>query len=119
VKINQVILCLVCALAVNAAGPERPFGAETASDQDVSTFGPTIPDKTPPPSSAATGYLPIAERTPAKEEYPDAPPENLVAGFPVFTPTPYPVSLKQLSAVTEPLGYETDMFRRDYVKISV
>lgn len=35
----------------------------------------------------ATGYVTIAERTPTKEEFPDAPPENLVPGSTVFTPT--------------------------------
>jgi formylglycine-generating enzyme len=35
----------------------------------------------------ATGYVTIAERAPTKEEFPDAPPENLVAGSTVFTPT--------------------------------
>ena len=33
----------------------------------------------------ATGYTTIAERTPTKDEFPDAPPENLVAGSVVFT----------------------------------
>jgi formylglycine-generating enzyme len=42
----------------------------------------------------ATGYVTIAERAPTKEEFPTAPPENLVAGSTVFTPTPGPVSLK-------------------------
>ena len=37
-----------------------------------------------------TGHVTIAERTPTPEEYPDAPPENLVAGSVVFTPTPGP-----------------------------
>jgi formylglycine-generating enzyme required for sulfatase activity len=41
----------------------------------------------------ATGYVTIAERTPTKEEFPDAPPENLVAGSTVFTPTDGPVPL--------------------------
>lgn len=41
----------------------------------------------------ATGYVTIAERVPTKEEYPDAPPENLVAGSPVFTPPSHPVPL--------------------------
>jgi len=41
----------------------------------------------------ATGYVTIAERVPTKEEFPTAPPENLVAGSVVFTPTPAPVSL--------------------------
>ena len=40
----------------------------------------------------ATGYLTVAERAPTKEEFPTAPPENLVAGS-VFTPTPQPVKL--------------------------
>jgi len=41
----------------------------------------------------ATGYITIAERTPTKEEFPTAPPENLVAGSTVFTPTSGPVPL--------------------------
>jgi sulfatase modifying factor 1 len=41
----------------------------------------------------ATGYVTIAERAPTKEEFPTAPPENLVAGSVVFTPTSEPVSL--------------------------
>ncbi len=36
----------------------------------------------------ATGYVTIAEITPTKEEFPTAPPENLVAGSTVFAPTP-------------------------------
>jgi formylglycine-generating enzyme required for sulfatase activity len=35
----------------------------------------------------ATRYVTIAERTPTKAEFPSAPPENLVAGSTVFTPT--------------------------------
>jgi len=42
---------------------------------------------------SATGYVTVAERAPTKEEYPNAPPENLVAGSTVFTPTPGPVPL--------------------------
>lgn len=34
----------------------------------------------------ATGYLTVAEKTPTKEEFPDAPEENLVAGSVVFSP---------------------------------
>ena len=41
----------------------------------------------------ATGYVTIAEKTPTAEEFPEAPPENLVAGSTVFTPTPAPVVL--------------------------
>ena len=40
----------------------------------------------------ATGYITFAERTPTKEEFPDAPPQNLVAGSAVFTP-PTPAAL--------------------------
>jgi len=42
---------------------------------------------------AATGYVTIAERTPTQEEFPTAPPENLVAGSTVFTPAQVPVPL--------------------------
>lgn len=41
----------------------------------------------------ATGYVTIAEQTPRAEDFPGAPPENLVAGSTVFTPTPTPVPL--------------------------
>ena len=41
----------------------------------------------------ATGYVTVAERAPTAGEFPGAPPENLVAGSVVFTPTPQPVSL--------------------------
>lgn len=42
---------------------------------------------------AATGYVTVAERAPTAEEFPDAPPENLVAGSVVFTPPTETVSL--------------------------
>lgn len=41
----------------------------------------------------ATGYVTIAEQTPRAEDFPDAPPENLVAGSTVFTPTAQRVPL--------------------------
>lgn len=41
----------------------------------------------------ATDYVTVAERTPRREDYPDAPPERLVAGSLVFTPTPRAVAL--------------------------
>jgi len=41
----------------------------------------------------ATGYLTVAERKPTREEFPDAPLENLVAGSVVFSPPPRPVPL--------------------------
>lgn len=42
---------------------------------------------------SATGYVTVAERTPRQEDFPDAPPENLVPGSVVFKPTPEPVPL--------------------------
>jgi len=36
--------------------------------------------------ASATGYITVAERVPKAEDFPDAPPENLVAGSVVFTP---------------------------------
>ena len=41
----------------------------------------------------APGYVTVAEQKPTKEEFPTAPPENLVAGSTVFTPTPQAVRL--------------------------
>ncbi len=42
---------------------------------------------------AATGYVTIAETPPRAEDFPDAPPENLVAGSIVFSPPDGPVPL--------------------------
>ncbi len=41
----------------------------------------------------ATGYVTVAERKPRQEDYPTAPPENLVAGSVVFAPPDHPVPL--------------------------
>jgi sulfatase modifying factor 1 len=41
----------------------------------------------------ATAYITVAERKPTAEQYPDAPPENLVAGSACFRPPNHPVSL--------------------------
>jgi formylglycine-generating enzyme len=41
----------------------------------------------------ATAYVTIAERTPTAEDFPGAPPENLVAGSVVFSPPNHPVPL--------------------------
>ncbi len=46
---------------------------------------------------AATGYTTVAERDLDPSKFPGAPPENLVAGSLVFTPTPGPVDLRHLS----------------------
>src|SRR5262245_42229551 len=42
---------------------------------------------------AATGYVTVAERTPRAEDFPGAPPENLVAGSVVFDPPDHEVPL--------------------------
>lgn len=44
----------------------------------------------------ATGYKTIAEIAPTSKEFPTAPPENLVAGSTVFTPTDKPVRLDDI-----------------------
>jgi len=41
----------------------------------------------------ATGYMTVAERKPRAEDFPGAPPENLVAGSVVFSPPDHPVPL--------------------------
>jgi sulfatase modifying factor 1 len=41
----------------------------------------------------ASGYVTVAERKPRAEDYPGAPPENLVAGSVVFAPPDHPVPL--------------------------
>jgi len=41
----------------------------------------------------ATGYITVAEKTPLAEDFPGAPPENLVAGSVVFTPPDHSVPL--------------------------
>jgi formylglycine-generating enzyme required for sulfatase activity len=41
----------------------------------------------------ATGYVTVAERKPRQEDYPNAPPQNLVAGSVVFSPPDRPVLL--------------------------
>jgi formylglycine-generating enzyme len=42
---------------------------------------------------SATGYVTVAERKPRAEDFPGAPPENLVAGSVVFAPPEHPVPL--------------------------
>jgi formylglycine-generating enzyme required for sulfatase activity len=44
----------------------------------------------------ATGYVTVAEKTPTREEFPDAPEENLKAGSVVFTPPSEPIPLDNL-----------------------
>jgi len=42
---------------------------------------------------AATGYITVAERTPTRNEFPNAAAEDLVAGSVVFAPTDHEVPL--------------------------
>jgi formylglycine-generating enzyme len=41
----------------------------------------------------ATGYITVAERAPRAEDFPDAPPENLIAGSVMFSPPDHAVPL--------------------------
>jgi sulfatase modifying factor 1 len=70
----------------------------------------------------ATGYVTVAERTPRAEDFPGAPPENLVAGSVVFTPPKHAVPLdthfRWWSYVSganwrHPLGPGSDLKGRD------
>jgi formylglycine-generating enzyme required for sulfatase activity len=66
----------------------------------------------------ATGYVTVAERKPRAEDFPGAPPENLVAGSVVFAPTDHAVPLTDHSqwwsyvkgaSWRHPLGPESDL----------
>jgi sulfatase modifying factor 1 len=70
----------------------------------------------------ATGYVTVAERTPTAEDFPDAPPENLVAGSVVFTPPDHAVPLNDQfqwwsyikgANWRHPLGPESDLKGRE------
>jgi sulfatase modifying factor 1 len=77
----------------------------------------------------ATLYVTIAERKPTREEFPTAPPENLVAGSTVFTPTPDAVPLNDYfqwwryqkgANWRHPEGPETDLKgRRKYPVVHI
>jgi sulfatase modifying factor 1 len=70
----------------------------------------------------ATGYVTVAERTPRPEDYPDARPENLVAGSVVFSPPDHPVPLNNHylwwnyihgANWRHPLGPKSDIKRKE------
>ena len=70
----------------------------------------------------ATGYVTIAEQKPRAADFPDAPPENLVAGSVVFAPPDKPVPLnnhylwwKYVPGANwrHPLGPDSDLTGRD------
>jgi formylglycine-generating enzyme required for sulfatase activity len=70
----------------------------------------------------ATGYVTIAERVPSRAEFPNAPPDALVAGSTVFTPPPRAVPLNDAlqwwryvagANWRHPEGPQTDLRGRD------
>ena len=70
----------------------------------------------------ATGYVTVAERKPRAEDFPGAPPENLVAGSVVFAPPDHPVPLDNFmqwwtyipgANWRHPLGPGTDIKGKD------
>jgi formylglycine-generating enzyme required for sulfatase activity len=71
---------------------------------------------------AATGYVTVAERTPRAEDFPRAPPQNLVSGSVVFAPPARPVALENQyrwwsyvhgANWRHPLGPQSDLLGRD------
>jgi formylglycine-generating enzyme required for sulfatase activity len=71
----------------------------------------------------ATGYVTVAERTPLAEDFPGAPPENLVAGSVVFTPPDHAVPLDNFyqwwnyvpgASWRHPDGPESDLRGREH-----
>ena len=77
----------------------------------------------------ATGYVTMAERKPRAEDFPGAPPENLVAGSVVFSPPNHPVPLNNhfqwwsyVAGATwrHPLGPQSDLKgKEDYPVVHV
>jgi formylglycine-generating enzyme required for sulfatase activity len=71
----------------------------------------------------ATGYVTMAERTPRAEDFPDAPPEALVAGSIVFSPPDHAVALNdqfqwwsyvKSAQWRHPLGPASDLKGREH-----
>jgi formylglycine-generating enzyme len=77
----------------------------------------------------ATGYVTVAERKPRAEDFPGAPPENLVAGSIVFAPPDHPVALSNYfqwwtyvpgANWRHPLGPRSDIKdREDYPVVQI
>ncbi len=74
----------------------------------------------------ATGYVTVAERKPTAREFPNAPPENLVAGSVVFDPPPRPVPLDdhfrwwsyiRRASWRHPTGADSDLRGRDHYPV--
>jgi hypothetical protein len=87
-SVCAAILATILILRSTAVLPATDSAPPNANRSALSptTTSPSKPIK-------ATGYIIVAERTPTKEKFPDASPENLVAGSAVFTPPPGPVPL--------------------------
>lgn len=80
---------------------------------------------------AATGYVTVAEQPPRPEDFPGAPPENLVAGSIVFTPPDGPVPLRDATGAAHlrwwsyvpganwrhPLGPDSDVAGHDELPV--
>ena len=88
--------------SMGAAGSEHEHGRHAgdrrfpAHPSRVSTVSGWMPPRLPTRIAkfvAATGYVTIAERTPSADQFPGAPPENLVAGAVVFSPPAHAVPL--------------------------
>jgi len=74
----------------------------------------------------ATGYVTVAEKVPTQEEYPTAPPENLVAGSVVFTPPKVQVKLDNYyqwwsyvpgASWRHPTGPQSDLKGREHYPV--
>jgi formylglycine-generating enzyme required for sulfatase activity len=74
----------------------------------------------------ATGYVTVAERTPRAEDFPGAPPENLVAGSVVFSPPDHAVPLNNHfqwwnyirgANWRHPLGPDSDIKGKDHYPV--
>ncbi len=74
----------------------------------------------------ATGYVTVAERKPRPEDFPGAPPENLVAGSVVFSPPAQPVPLDSHlrwwayvpgANWRRPLGPSSDLTGKDHYPV--
>jgi len=75
---------------------------------------------------AATGYKTVAEIVPTQEQFPTAPPENLVAGSTVFTPPDHAVPLDNFMAWwryvpgadwRHPTGPDSDIKGKDHYPV--
>jgi formylglycine-generating enzyme required for sulfatase activity len=84
-------------VGMNDGGHEKMDDARPVHRVRVNAFymdATTVTNKQFAAFVKATGYVTVAEKKPTREEYPDAPEENLITGSLVFTPPKEKVSLK-------------------------